>query len=190
MSYKSSVVHLFILPSAPAMHLLNCINFKWHIHSKLQKYMHLLCAQSQSCLTLCNPLDCSPPGSSVHGIFQAGILEWVAIPFSRGSSQPRDRTRVSCIAGRFFTIWTTLTRILLSCLSQSAFYFCHSALFLRSIVLVGMHLIPCFSDCCTIHRSFTSSTFYSPTPPQMEHGCLWLHTLRDDTAVNILIHIL
>ena len=50
-------------------------------------------------------MDCSPPGSSVHEILQARILEWVAIPFSRGSSQPRDQTQVSCIAGRFFTIW-------------------------------------------------------------------------------------
>ena len=50
---------------------------------------------------------CSLPGSSVHGILQARILEWVAIPFSRGSSWPRDRTRVSRIAGRFFTIWAT-----------------------------------------------------------------------------------
>ena len=49
------------------------------------------------------PMDCSLPGSSVHGILQARILEWVAIPFSRGSSQPRDRTQVSCIAGGFFT---------------------------------------------------------------------------------------
>ena len=53
------------------------------------------------------PMDCSPPGSSVHGIFQARILEWDAIPFSRGSSQPRDQTRVSCIVDRFFAIWTT-----------------------------------------------------------------------------------
>ena len=60
----------------------------------------VLCAQS---LNLCNPVDCSPPGSSVHGIFQARILEWVAISSSRGSSQPRDQTWVSCIAGRFFT---------------------------------------------------------------------------------------
>ena len=45
---------------------------------------------AQSCLTLCDPMDCSPPGSSVHGILQARILEWVAISFSRGSSQPRD----------------------------------------------------------------------------------------------------
>ena len=164
MSYKSSVVHLFILPSAPAMHLLNCINFMWHIHSKLQKYMHLLCAQSLSHVWLF-ATPCSPPGSSVHGILQAEILVWVAISFSRESSQPRDRTQVSCMAGRFFTIWATLTRTLLSSLSHSAFYFCQSALFLRSIVLVGIHLIPCFSDCCTKHRSCASSTFYSPTPP-------------------------
>ena len=52
--------------------------------------------------TLFNPMDCSPPGSSVHGIFQARVLEWVAISFSRGSSQPRDRTWVSCIVGRCF----------------------------------------------------------------------------------------
>ena len=50
---------------------------------------------TQSCLTLCDPVDCSPPGSSVHGILQARILEWVAISFSRGSSRPRDRTQVS-----------------------------------------------------------------------------------------------
>ena len=61
----------------------------------------------QSCPALCNRTDCSPPGSSVHGILQARILEWVDIPFSRGSSQPRDQTWVSCIAGRFFTIWAT-----------------------------------------------------------------------------------
>ena len=53
------------------------------------------------------PIDCNPPGYSVHGILQARILEWVAIPFSKGSSQPRDRTWVSHIAGRFFTIWDT-----------------------------------------------------------------------------------
>ena len=61
----------------------------------------------QSCLTLCNPMDCSLSGSSVHGIFQARVLEWVAISFSRGSSQPRNWTWVSLIAGRRFTIWAT-----------------------------------------------------------------------------------
>ena len=59
---------------------------------------------AQSCLTLCNPLDCSLSGSSIHGIFQARVLEWVAISFSRRSSQPRVRTQVSRIAGRRFTI--------------------------------------------------------------------------------------
>ena len=67
-------------------------------------------SESVSCSVVfssCVPLDCSPPGSSVHGILQARILEWVVIPFSRGSSWPRDRTPVSCIAGRFFTVWAT-----------------------------------------------------------------------------------
>ena len=58
---------------------------------------------AQSCLTLCDPMDCSPPGPSVHGILQARILEWAAITLSRGSSQPRDRTQVSCTAVRLFT---------------------------------------------------------------------------------------
>ena len=53
---------------------------------------------AQPCLTLHDPVDCSLPGSSVHGVLQARILGWVAIPFSRGSSQPRDPTQVSCIA--------------------------------------------------------------------------------------------
>ena len=61
----------------------------------------------QSCPTLCYPMNCSLPGSFVHGILQARILGWVAFPFSRGSSQPRDWTQVSCIAGGFFTIWAT-----------------------------------------------------------------------------------
>ena len=60
-----------------------------------------------SCLTLCDPMGCNPPVSSLPGISQAGILEWVAIPFSRGSSQPKGRTQVSCIAGGFFNVWTT-----------------------------------------------------------------------------------
>ena len=61
----------------------------------------------QLCPTLCDPMDCSPPGSSVYGILQARILEWVAISSSRGSSWPRDWTRVSWVAGRFVTTWAT-----------------------------------------------------------------------------------
>ena len=63
------------------------------------------CLVTQSCPTLEDPMDCSPPGSSVHGTSQARILERVAIPFSRGSSWPGDGTRVSCITGGLFTIW-------------------------------------------------------------------------------------
>ena len=62
---------------------------------------------AQSCPTFCDPMDHSPPGFSVHGILQARILEWVAMPFSRGSSQPKDRTQVSCIAGGIFIVWVT-----------------------------------------------------------------------------------
>ena len=61
---------------------------------------------AQSCPTLCDLMDYSPPGSSVHGILQARILEWVAMPFSRGSSL-KDRTWVSSNEGRFFTVWAT-----------------------------------------------------------------------------------
>ena len=61
----------------------------------------------ESYLTLCNPVDCSLPGSSIRGILQARILEWVAFPFFRGSSRPKDWTQVSCTKGRFFTIWAT-----------------------------------------------------------------------------------
>ena len=68
-----------------------------------------VCPVAQSCLcpTLSDPMHCSLPDSSVHGILQTRILEWVAISYSRGSSQPRDWTWVSHIAGRFFTIWAT-----------------------------------------------------------------------------------
>ena len=68
---------------------------------------------AQLCLTLCNPMDYSPPDSSVHGILHARILELVAISLSRGSSRPKDQTQVSCIAGRFYTIWATREACLL-----------------------------------------------------------------------------
>ena len=77
----------------------------WNITNWLIYYLAMLV--SQSCLTLCDPMDCSLPGSSVHGILQARILESVAMPSSRVSSWCRDGTWVSCIAGSFFTIWAT-----------------------------------------------------------------------------------
>ena len=72
-----------------------------------RKLCAVVCYCAQSCSTLCGPVVYSQPGSSVHGILQARVLEWVAILFSRVSCQPSDRTLVSCTAGGFFTVWAT-----------------------------------------------------------------------------------
>ena len=66
-----------------------------------------VCLVTQSCLTVCDPMDCSPPGSSVQGVLQARILEWVVMPSSKGSSQPGNQTQIFHIAGGFFTVWAT-----------------------------------------------------------------------------------
>ena len=84
------------------------------------------------CLTLCDLMDCSPPGSSVHGIFQARILEWVAISYSRESFHPRDQTWVSYIAGRFFTIELPGKPLVLSHLPSKLFLVYKS----------GQHVLP------------------------------------------------
>ena len=93
------------------------LTFCWHelgylTAAGLENVVQLRGLESESvcCLVMSNsldPMNCSPPGSSVHEILQARILEWVAMPSSRGSSQPRDGTWVSCIAGRFHIIWAT-----------------------------------------------------------------------------------
>ena len=72
-----------------------------------RKEITLVVLVTQSCPTFCDPMVCILPGSSVPGILQARILNWVAVPFSRGSSQPMDQTQVFHITGRFFTIWAT-----------------------------------------------------------------------------------
>ena len=69
----------------------------------------------QLCVTLCDSMDYSSPGSSAHGFLQARILEWVAIPFSKRFSLHKDWTRVSCIVSRFFTIWITCYLIISVC---------------------------------------------------------------------------
>ena len=84
------------------------VNFQYLLNPALDT--SCLCTKLlQSCPTLCNPVDHNLPSSSVRGILRARILEWVAIPFSRGSSQPRKGTGVSCVAGRFFTVWATFS---------------------------------------------------------------------------------
>ena len=83
----------------------NIVTIRWFINGKRFKcmfYIHIVSVSHSVMLTLCDPMDCSLPDSSVHEIFQARILEWVAISFFKGSSQPRGRTLVTCTAGRFF----------------------------------------------------------------------------------------
>ena len=85
---------------------------------------------TQSSAALCDPIDYSPPGSSVHGILQARILEWVAIPCSRGSSQPRDGIQVSCIAVAFFFFyclshWESSGQLLIAPERMKPLYFGH-----------------------------------------------------------------
>ena len=84
------------------------IKQKWSYRCRKQTYVdqkvEKVKVKSLSHVQLCDPMDCGLQDSSIHGVFQARELEWVAISFSRGSSQPRDQTCVSCIAGRFFTV--------------------------------------------------------------------------------------
>ena len=112
------------------------------------------------CLTLCDPVNCSPPGSSVHGILLARILEWVAISFSRGSSCLWDRTRFSCLAGRLFNLWATLLYVRssnfllnISCISSV----CASILSLRSWIIFTIHLLNYFLGRLSIATSLSCS---------------------------------
>ena len=84
---------VFLVSDVSLMYACVCVYV--HTYVRLCMLSHLVMSNS----VMSNPMDCSPPGSSVHGIFHARILEWVAVPFSRGSSQSRDRTHVSHIAG-------------------------------------------------------------------------------------------
>ena len=87
------------------VHVLFLFMFSEFIISCMYQSVEVLI--TQSCSTLCNTMDYSLPGSEVHGILQARILEWIAISSSRELSQPWDQIQVSCIAGRFFTLWAT-----------------------------------------------------------------------------------
>ena len=89
-------------------------------------------------------MDCSPPVSSVNGILQARILQWVAIPISRGSSWSRDQTCISCIAGRFFTIWATREALLLSVVMSSSHSMWHLLIPLSVWLAIFILLIDLF----------------------------------------------
>ena len=141
---------------------------------------------AQSCPTLCDPMDCDPPGSSVHGILQARILEWLAVPFSRGSPWPRDQTWVSCNADRFFTGWATLFSRSLSSVKYPSL----SDLFLPETMLLN---IP-----GTLSGKYLWNTPFSYVSSLKSHhdplwGCQLSYLLLDNnlvkkTARRILIH--
>ena len=99
--------HFFLLHPVANYSKCNTNVTSWLSLLTLRVYLQISDLVAKSYLTLCDPMDCSPSNSSVHGILQARILEWVAISFSRKSSCPRDQTWVSWIAGRFFTSWAT-----------------------------------------------------------------------------------
>ena len=136
--------------------------FNLVIHMTLEKDFHLIwifiniqtfcsacmCAKSlRSYLTLCDPMDCSPPGSSVHGIFQASTLEWVAISYSRGNSQPRDGTWVSCIDRQTVfhcATWEALIMLILGYLYFIVIYdyrFSNHLLVYRKIINLHIYFI-------------------------------------------------
>ena len=100
------------------VHIKTCTKFSIEVLTTIawKKKVKL---KSLSHVQLCNPMDCSLTGSSIYGIFQARILEWVAISFSRRSSRPRDWTQVSCISGRLFTTWGTRKSLQLHTITQT-----------------------------------------------------------------------
>ena len=100
--------------------------------------------KSLSRVRLCDPMDCNLLGFSIHGILQARILEWIAVSFSKGSSQPRDQTRVSCIGGRLFNLWATREAQLLLLLGASIHSFIWQA-FIDHLLYIR-HCARCWND--------------------------------------------
>ena len=111
----------------------------WNPHNSINTYWK---SESHSVMSDCDPMD-----YTVHGILQARILEWVAFPFSRGSSQPRDQTQVSCIAGRFFTSWATKE-------AQISTVLCSNAPNNTTWYVLHLLLLLFFTRCLTLRTLF------------------------------------
>ena len=120
--------------------------------------------------------DCSPPGSSVHGTLQVRILEWAAIPFSRGSCWPRDWTPVSCIAGKFFTIWA---------MGSPTYIFTNTHIYMYIYIPTYIYISLCMYVyiyvCVCIHTHFMSMI----KPPKLHR-----HKSFDCTSVNCAWQVL
>ena len=139
-------------------------------------------------------MDCSPPGSSVHGILQARILEWVAIQFSRGSSQLRDWTQVSSIAGRFFTIWATRETLYTGVGCHALLQGIFPTQRLNPGLSHALHVDSLPSESCCMHAK--SLQWYSNTPGSSIHrilqaritgvGCHFLLHLSHEGSPRIL----
>ena len=100
--------HSFFPPQCPQVHVLYLHLYPFPVNRFLNTiFLDSMCVSHSVLSELHDPMDCSLPGCSVHGIRQEKILEWVAIPFSRASSWPKDPTRIFCTAGRFFMVWAT-----------------------------------------------------------------------------------
>ena len=127
------------------------------LHCSLKKQSEF----DQLCPTLCDPMDCSLPGFSVYGIFQARVLEWVAISFSKGSSRPRDWIRVSGIAGRCFTLWAIALYVHLRRFS------CLTLLFSGTL-----HSIVIFSPFSFVFH-FSSQLFVRPSQTNTLPSCIY-----------------
>ena len=117
-------------------------------------------------LTPCNPMDCSLSGSSVHGILQARILDWVATLFSRGSSWPRGQTQVSCTAGRFFTTWDTIYDLPILFLKSLSWRY-HAALF-----TIGKTWK---QSKCSSTDKWIKKMWYTHTTLKMKKILKWIH---------------
>ena len=142
---------------------------------------------AQLCPTLCDPVDCSPPGSSVRGILQARILEWVAISFSRGSSPPRDQTQLSCTAGRFFIIWATrevlpsASSVAILGLSELGFY---NFVLLKPTVPSSLHQTHAFSRFLTLFPLAKISELGDPQSSACPLQGTWTTTQAPEVRVK------
>ena len=147
-----------------------------HTHMHTQTHMHThhthcCCSVTQSCLTLWNPMDCSPPGSSVHGISQARTLEWVTVFFSRGSLQPRDGTPFSCIGRWVLYDWATreaphtyIYTYMYVCIYNewvyTRFFNCHEmCLYIHTYILAYMYMH--IHVCMYIYNEWVHTRFFS-----------------------------
>ena len=171
-------------PNTPSQ---TCLDPNTTLVLNLCSVTYYLCRSevTQLCPSLCNPMDCNLLGSSVHGVLQAGVQEWVAISFSRGSFQSRDWTWVSCIAGRCFTVWSSREAWnkapnlsepsfshlwnIIACLS----YFIHVQLYATLWTVVCQ---------APLSMGFSRQEYWSglpcPSPGGLPNSCLKLMSLR------------